>query len=273
MYKMPTTSMFFEPLESRRLMSATIVGVKNIVITCDDQPTSVVLQVLDSRFFSITVDGGAPAQYSLRRASSVRFFGGAGDDTFRINSISKDVANGVPKSVLFNRRTAIFGGDGNDTLVDGYGRSRIDGGNGNDLIYGGGSNDRLIGGAGDDTIFGGPHPDETNTKDGDDIIFGGTGNDRLSGGRGRDTIFGQDGDDLLSGGTSRDALYGMAGTDTIDLGTDRDIVYTGGQSGDTLISVESNDFVKRRELPNIGRYLSRVIREYVPDDMYADVRA
>jgi Ca2+-binding RTX toxin-like protein len=270
---MPFLSPLIEPLESRRLMSATITGTQTITIVCDDTPTTVQINVLNTRFFTITVDGGAPVQYSLSRARAVRFFGGAGDDTFRINSITRDPANGIPKSVLFNRRTAIFGRDGNDTLIDGYAHSRIDGGNGNDLIFGGGGNDRLVGGAGDDTIIGGPHPDEANTKDGNDIIFGGSGNDSLSGGRGRDTLFGQDGDDFLSGGTSRDALHGMSGNDTLDLGTDRDIVYTGGQPDDILISVEGDDFVKRRDLPNLSRYLSRIIREYIPNDMYADVRA
>ncbi len=266
-------SQFIEPLEARKLFAATVINVVNIKITADDTPTTVIVDVVDSRFFTITVDGGTPVQYSLRRANTIRFTGGAGNDVFRINSITKDVANGIPKSVLFKKRTAIFGNGGDDTLIDGYGNSRISGGDGNDTIYGGGGSDRIVGGAGDDIIYGGPHPDEANTSDGNDIIFGSSGNDQIFAGRGRDTIFGQDGDDFISGGTSRDALYGMAGSDTIDLGSDRDIVYTGGQSGDTVISQESDDFVKRRELENMSRYLSRVIREYLRSDMYDDVRA
>jgi Ca2+-binding RTX toxin-like protein len=261
-----------EALEPRRLMAATVEGLRVLIITADDTPTTVDINVVSRTTFTLTIDGGAPVDYSLRRVRGVRFFGGAGDDVFRINSLATDPANGIRRAVLFNRKAVIWGGDGNDTIYDGYGNSRINGGLGNDTIYGGGGSDNIVGSAGDDIIFGGPRDTEPSLRDGNDVIFGGSGNDTIDGGRGNDVMFGQDGDDILIGSTSRDALYGNAGNDTLIGGPDRDILYAGGQDGDILQDVQDRDRANRGELKGMTLYLSRIVRAYVPAAMQADAR-
>jgi Ca2+-binding RTX toxin-like protein len=264
---------FVEPLESRRLMAATVTGVRVLVITADDVATTVNIDVVSRTRFTLTIDGGAPTEYGLGRVRAVRFFGGAGDDRFEVKSLRADPANRIFRNTFFSRRAILFGGDGNDTLIDGYGNGRIDGGAGNDTIFGGGGADVIIGGAGDDTIVGGPPATEPSLRDGNDIVFGASGNDTIEGGQGRDVLFGQDGDDTLVGGPSRDALYGMAGNDLLVGGPDRDILYSGKQPGDVLQGTAGDDQNDRQELDQMGTYLPRILRAYVMSAMRGSARS
>jgi Ca2+-binding RTX toxin-like protein len=263
-----------ETLEARRLMSATIVGTKNIIITCDDTATTVDVAVVSTKIFTITVDGGAPVEYSFKRARSIQFYGGAGDDVFRVKSLVANPLMGIPRNIAFGRAVFAMGGAGNDYIADGWGRGRIDGGAGNDTLIGGGGSDIIIGGAGDDTIQGGPIAGDISLTDGNDVIFGGSGNDTIDGGNGTDAIFGQAGDDSLLGGNGRDALYGNAGNDTLDGGIGRNILYAGGDAGDVINTTPGARNLSRfGEMRGMDRYLSRIIRAYVAPVMRADANA
>lgn len=107
---------------------------------------------------------------------------------------------------------AIFGADGNDTILGGAGREDVRGGNNADSIEGAAGNDWL------------------NGEDGDDTIDGGDGNDLIRPGAGADLIDGGDGlRDLLD--------YSLgAGPVTVDLATGD--VGGGDAAGDIITGIE-----------------------------------
>ena len=74
----------------------------------------------------------------------------------------------------------LYGMDGNDLLIGGFGGDYLDGGNGDDVIYGGGGADILLGGDGNDFLNGCGNIDITNGLDGNDLLFGGKGNDKYA---------------------------------------------------------------------------------------------
>lgn len=106
----------------------------------------------------------------------------------------------------------LFGFDGFDTLLGGFGDDRLFGEAHNDLLFGGeDGDDTLDGGDGDDELFG---------EIGDDVLLGGTGIDTLSGGDGNDILEGEQGDDILNGGFGADTFVFSTilgtGVDTIE---------------------------------------------------------
>lgn len=127
------------------------------------------------------------------------------------------------------REDRLKGRDGNDTL---YG-SEVYGEEGNDRLYGyGNSSDRLFGGAGNDilldfsgndSLYGGVGKDTLYSGLGEDSLKGGAGNDVLVAGEGSDTLIGGAGNDTLRGGSvtstsvSQNILYGGKGADIFNL--------------------------------------------------------
>lgn len=93
----------------------------------------------------------------LDAVSSLKVEGGGGDDTITI----------APQVTL---SAVLHGGQGNDTLRAGDGRS---------ILWGGEGDDRLYGGAAVDMLFG---------EGGDDLLVGGHASDRLDGGEGENEI-------------------------------------------------------------------------------------
>jgi Ca2+-binding RTX toxin-like protein len=98
---------------------------------------------------AVAIQGGTPTVAS----TTLIFINGEGGD----DNLSLDETNGTLPAA------AIFGGDGNDTLI---------GGSGDDFIEGGEGNDTISLGAGDDTAEWAP-------GDGSDTIEGGAGRDSL----------------------------------------------------------------------------------------------
>ena len=98
--------------------------------------------------------------------------GGKGDDTIEIGvGLWSDRLTG-----------ALFGDEGNDTLIASLGADYLDGGLGNDVLKGGAGNDDLHGGAAslnasfgqdNDKIFGGDGDDHIYLSGGYDVVEGG----------------------------------------------------------------------------------------------------
>lgn len=119
---------------------------------------------------------GGPA--TLANTTLIKMFGLGGNDTLQVDPIT-----GMPP-------VAMFGGDGDDTLIGGNTADELDGGPGNDTLMGRAGNDRLVGGLGNDTLIGGQGADQ---------IFGGEGNDQI----------------VWNPGDSSDLVEGDAGEDTL----------------------------------------------------------
>ena len=124
-----------------------------------------------------------------------------GDDVVVINNNAPNVS--------------VFGGDGNDRVVDTGGANTLSGGAGKDTLYGGDGNDRLNGNGGNDRCFGEGGLDRLYGYDGNDILFGGSSRDRIYGGAGADSCYGDSGDDLIyvKNDGSIDSVFGGSGTD------------------------------------------------------------
>ncbi|WP_427162345.1 endonuclease/exonuclease/phosphatase family protein [Aliinostoc sp. HNIBRCY26] len=166
----------------------------------------------------------------------------------------------------------LFGGDGNDTIIDPDGVFGAHGGLGNDTInvnfaptWDNNSNSqdaprsdgKITGGYGDDIItitmnnsrfflnLKGDEPVSNNTNDGNDIVtllgsyansavdLGG-GNDIFNGGVGSDSVSGGNGNDTLLGSNGNDLLVGGNGDDILNGGAGINIL-TGGQGSDIFV--------------------------------------
>jgi Ca2+-binding RTX toxin-like protein len=91
-------------------------------------------------------------------AGNLTVFGGAGDDSLLDAALGQ--LTGATRAGMF-----FFGGDGNDVLAGGSNDNFMDGGAGTDILNGGSGDDRLDGGAGPDSLTGGPGNDK--------FVFGG----------------------------------------------------------------------------------------------------
>jgi Ca2+-binding RTX toxin-like protein len=190
---MTVSTSFCEPLEGRRLLSASLA---NGVLT-------------------VTGTSGADHIEFQKRADKAQLrleFNGH-EFKYALSSVHKIVAKGLGGNdlITFSGRdgglsipSLLDGGDGNDTLEGGNGNDTLLGGNGNDHLQGKAGKDSLSGGAGNDTLEGGDGNDILKGDSGNDDLFGGSGNDNLSGGDGDDDLRGDSGDDSLFGGHGND---------------------------------------------------------------------
>ena len=83
----------------------------------------------------------------------------------------------------------IDGGDGNDSILSGWGPDELHGGDGDDTIDAGQGENSLYGGAGNDSLRASTYSDVLNGGDGDDTIFGAGGGDTIDGGAGADMVW------------------------------------------------------------------------------------
>ena len=181
--------------------------------------------------------------------------GGAGDDTYVVDSTNDVVTEGASAgtdtiqtgitytlAALANIENLTLTGTGN---INGTGNALnnvLTGNSGNNTLTGGAGNDTLIGGAGTDTAafsgnaatfqFGQSAVTVGNAAQGTDtlssielatftdgtftLLVGTAVGTTLTGSNGADLIFGLAGNDTLTGGTGRDILVGGAGNDTFD---------------------------------------------------------
>jgi len=153
--------------------------------------------------FNLSCRGGAKTYtFDASTITSIRILGCGCDDDLKVSSNIK-----IPTTIdggAGNDR--IWGGGGNDTIVDLSGNNQIWGGNGNDVITTGSGNDNIDAGAGNDIVYAGAGNDCVLGGDGNDIIVGGAGNDTIDGGKGRDFLIGGTGADNIKGGDDDDIL-------------------------------------------------------------------
>ncbi len=206
-------------------------GYTNIFVF-DSAATVPVITSTGTRFDDeIVVDGSVEANLELH--------GGGGNDNLMVYATSATQG--------FTR--ALYGDDGDDTLVGsefddslygGRGRDQLFGLEGADRLEGGDDDDVLYGGDDNDFLDGGNHADVMYGEDGDDWLQGGPGDDRMFGEVGDDWLLGNAGDDELTGGVGSDYVLGGANDDTINwtFGQPVDFFVTGG--GD-LQSVTASD--------------------------------
>ncbi|WP_352152395.1 MULTISPECIES: M91 family zinc metallopeptidase [unclassified Pseudomonas] len=120
-----------------------------------------------------------------------------------------------------NNPATIDGGDGDDTLTAGGGKTRLLGGAGNDTLRLGSNTGYAEGNDGDDTLIGGS---------GNAVMYGNNGNDQLYAGAGpvskQSYLDGGSGDDRLYAGNGHTILHGGKGNDQL-VGCDRTTFYTG----------------------------------------------
>ncbi len=270
---------FFEPLESRRVLAASVVdvdftgGVLTIIGSNKSDKISV-----DSDGTSLTVTAG-------KQVTSFDLSGGEGGTPVAFTSIYIDGDKGndwIHVGDLVAANAEIYGNDGNDRIFSGGGADVIDAGKGNDRVYGGGGNDtinlgmgndwgwggdgddvitadigndKLFGDAGNDTLWAWSGNDALNGGDGDDVMHGEDGHDRLRGGLGNDQMFGEgnkdlmwgeDGDDVLDGEDDKDKMWGGNDDDFLFGGDDKDHL-DGGEGEDWLDGGEGSDHEKNGE--------------------------
>lgn len=210
----------FESLETRRLLSAALVG-GNLTITGTVYP------------------------------DRIEFARGTGTITVY------ETTNGVTTPTQFNtagmQKIIINAGNGADSIIMGKVTipAEINGSGGNDNISAGGGNDTLHGEGGDDYLFG---------SDGRDLISGGTGADNMLGGGGLDTVdykvrtkdlhigLGTAADDGEVGEkdnvrTDLEIVIGGSGNDYIMTNSGRAVQFYGGPGNDTLIGGSGTDIL------------------------------
>ena len=193
---------FFEPLEHRQLMSASLVNGQ-LTVTGIDARDQIRIDVAANGILFVDQNG-------VRQTFS----------TYETRSIAVDARDGndrVEVTPNVRQPTTLSGGAGNDTLIGGFGADAIFGGDGTDLadyatrtsnltisiddrandgVNGEGDDVRtdvenVRSGSGNDRVTGSPNDDALFTGAGHDTVRGGGGNDLITTGDGNDVVWGE----------------------------------------------------------------------------------
>jgi Ca2+-binding RTX toxin-like protein len=171
--------------------------------------------------------------------------------------------------------SAVYGGDGADSISGGLSDAQLYGDAGDDTIdaASAGFSAIAIGGAGNDLIYTNPNGQSVNAGlggDGDDRIYnaryavGGDGTDTLVGGHpqglstgailqgqaGDDSLVGTDGSDGLYGGAGRNTLVGGGGGDTVHVFDLGDLISSPAYRNDVVRLTGSNNWLNLQDGPN-----------------------
>ena len=137
--------------------------------------------------------------------------------------------------------STLYGGQGDDTIVVSGASNFVQANKGNDTIQGQALGvDTLLGGQGDDHISGGGVLDGNL---GDDVLtgtgqlLGEDGNDTLVSPGSHDVLNGGNGNDSLSGAHGAESMNGGAGDDTIDGGSTASTLAGGGGSDKFIVGI------------------------------------
>jgi Ca2+-binding RTX toxin-like protein len=207
---MHVSARFFEPLESRRLLSASLVN--GVLTVTGTELNDVIAISQDKTRVRVNEDGRVTAfTSSLVKRIVVNALGGIDKILGRPNLTKPMTADG---------------GAGRDTLL---------GGSANDRLYGGAGDDYLDGAKGADLMSGGDDVDHadysTRSTDLrislDDVADDGENDERdnvlsdvesLRTGKGNDRVIGSSADNVLYTNEGSDTIYGMRGNDHISTG-------------------------------------------------------
>jgi Ca2+-binding RTX toxin-like protein len=221
-----------EPLETRRLLSASLEGglllvdgrpfSDNILIREELSTQSgekVIVVEIDSPLLDIPA---THQEFPAKDVRSIAVRAGGGNDLVDL-AIATYAVPALAGTGPVRNTSRIDAGGGNDTVYGGSGRDIILGNIGNDRLLGMGGNDRLDGGRGRDSLRGGDGNDRLDGGLDDDTLGGDFGNDTLLGGYGNDFLGSlgvgplpdEPGNDILAGGGGRDTLLGGEGFDRI----------------------------------------------------------
>ncbi len=277
-----TNTRFFDVMEQRVLMSATVGGdgvdqddhvappagtVPAVVATMDNQNDGssddngfvqaqyIKTYMCPSDLPPSTAMGDGSVRF-IRDSVDISTWGqSAGNDTgLKLVEVEDD--GNTPGPAPFHRivGNTVYGSEsaesrpGNDILFGGAGNDVLIGDEGRDIIIANDGNDFVSGGEGNDILISGDGNDVVLGGDGNDVLRGGAGNDTLLGNRGNDIVLGEAGSDLLivNNGDGSDFLEGGEGNDTQSSrdggGFDNDLL-RGRDGNDVLIGNRGNDFV------------------------------
>ena len=268
--------MFFDTLESRRMMSVSVSAPYGLLTVVGTGARQFITVGYDQSRHHYVVN---EYDYGTRRNTSRRFLAN-GIVAISVRGMGGDdiigVANGVPVD------TQLHGGDGNDILYDNAAHRTY--------MFGDAGNDVLTGNVGDDFLWGGDGNDTLNGMLGADSLWGGNGNDTvayytrnenlrlfadglassgavgerdvintdveaIAGGNGNDQIVGSARNETLSGGAGNDTLWGLDGNDVLNgddgndqlvAGSGNDVGY-GGAGHDTLWGMDGDDVLNGQD--------------------------
>ena len=268
------SSRFFEALEDRRLLAASMTGT-TLNVTGSNLPERIdVFLSSNGANVVVMVQGGSNDSSDSFAKSGVS----------RINVSALGGADTVVVAAGITLPTTLDGGEGGDSLTGGSGPDVLLGGAGNDFLEGKNGDDAMDGGTGADRLFGndgidtvdystrvnnltitldrtandGESGEGDNVQDSVENVLCGTGNDSVTtntsatgntsanyfwGNRGNDVLDGGAGNDNLNGGEGDDQLRGGAGDDWLDGWNGNDLI-EGGDGNDTLWGYYDNDILR-----------------------------
>lgn len=153
----------FESLESRQLMSVSLVGEMNVVGT--SAADTIVLS--KSPYMAPTATGtrvgyavavnvnGSVSKFFLSDVTQINVNSGGGNDLIYVSDVGYGRLSTPINVDAGSGDDVVMSGDGNDTLFGGTGKDWLGGAGGNDWLYGDAdeSTDTLSGGSGTDLFF------------------------------------------------------------------------------------------------------------------------
>lgn len=157
-----------QPLEQRRLLAAGAAISGGVLIVVGTDRNDVIELVRDSakkKTITRVMINGQAFKFNQSNYTSVAVYGDDGNDRIvdrgnwktlgAVGQLSIYGEGGNDRIDAYSNFGRLYGGSGNDSLVNtGSGRMILSGSKGNDTLYGGSSNDTLFGGSGADLLDG-----------------------------------------------------------------------------------------------------------------------
>ncbi|WP_427159850.1 VCBS domain-containing protein [Aliinostoc sp. HNIBRCY26] len=239
-------------------------GIFNIKITASDSQGATVTDILALTVNGSNIINGDDNDNSLSGTPNADIINGFGGNDYIEGLAENDIIDGGT-----GRFDRIFGGNGNDEIIDPDGILGAHGGTGNDTINitfaanwdndtnsstAPRSDGKITGGYGSDTItvtmnnsqffinLKGDESVSNTPQDGDDVVtlLGSYQNAVVDLGGGNDTFIGGIGSDNVSGGAGNDTIFGFGGNDKLT-GNDGDDILVGGAGNDNLTGGNGKD--------------------------------
>jgi len=241
---LPSSPVTIEPIESRQLLSVTLLsdGALQILGTPGDDTITVQMA---NRVIGVS-DDGVNTDFPASSVKAVHIHAYQGNDVIGISHLQRRVnifdGNG-DNQISSDVFAKVSVGGGSDTVAFNF---TVDGENqdlGYDTIYARGTLDATSGG-GDNVIVGGSGNDTIATVGGYNTITGGSGDDAITCNGGHDSIGGGPGNDMIFVHGRHSTIHGGQGNDSIQIDANVggfDLIGLG--AGNDTASVQSQDTV------------------------------